>query len=170
MTNEAEVEPNSIPGARLLLDQMVRLNDNLLVSVDQLRQKSRAYLSVGALAVTAAAALLAISDVHPGLAWGAGIALLLFACSAACAVRAELAASLAAAPDVETFRGLVMDASSSWSSDQLALWAAREFADSVLPSAERTVDEIAQRVNYQLYLFLLEVVVLGGTLVAAVAT
>ena len=97
MTTAQASEPNSIPGARLLLEQMVRLNDNLLVSVDQLRQKSRAYLSVGALAVTASAALLAISDVHAGLAAGAAVALLLFAFSAVFAVRAELSASLAAA-------------------------------------------------------------------------
>ena len=161
---------SSIPGARLLLEQMVRLNDNLLVSVDQLRQKSRAYLSVGALAVTASAALLAISDVHAGLAAGAAVALLLFAFSAVFAVRAELSASLAAAPDIETFRELVTDEPSAWSGDQLALWAAVEFADSVLPSAEKTVDLIAQRVNYQLYLFLFEVAVLGVTLIAAVAT
>ena len=62
------------------------------------------------------------------------------------------------------------DEPSAWSEDQLALWAAVEFADSVLPSAEKTVDLIAQRVNYQLYLFLFEVAVLGVTLLAAVAT
>ena len=62
------------------------------------------------------------------------------------------------------------DDPSTWNEDQLALWAAVEFSTSVLPSAEQTVNLIAQRVNYQLYLFLLEVVVLGATLVAAVAT
>ena len=51
---------SSIPGARLLLDQMVRLSDNLLVSVDHLQQKSRAYLSVGALAVAAGVAFLTV--------------------------------------------------------------------------------------------------------------
>ena len=159
-----------IPGARLLLEQMIRLNDYQQSSVDQLRQKSRAYLSVGALAVTAAAAFLAISDVEPGLAYGSALALVLFGGSASFAVWAELSTSLPDAPDIETLDSLVREPTERWSADQLTLWVAREFAESIQPSAERKVNQIASRVNYQLYLFLGEVVVLGGTLIAAVAT
>ena len=98
-----------IPGARLLLEQMIRLNDYQQSSVDQLRQKSRAYLSVGALAVTAAAAFLAISDVEPGLAYGSALALVLFGGSASFAVWAELSTSLPDAPDIETLDSLVRE-------------------------------------------------------------
>lgn len=166
----SQPEPVAIPGARLLLEQMVRLNDIQIEAVNQLRQKSRAYLGMGALAVTASAAFLAISDVHAGLAAGMAVALVLFALSAWFAVRAELSTFLEAVPDIETFSALVEGNESNWSDDQLALWAAREFADSIQPRAKHQVDWIAQRVNWQLYLFLAEVVALGGTLVAAIAT
>lgn len=43
----SQPEPVAIPGARLLLEQMVRLNDYQHRSMDELRVKSRAYLSVG---------------------------------------------------------------------------------------------------------------------------
>ncbi len=170
MTSEEAASAPPIPGARLLLDQLVRLNDHQVSSIDELRQESRAYLGVGALALTAAAALLAISDVHAGLAARAGLALLLFVASAVCAVTAERSASSAFAPNIETFQELVEDGTSRWSDDQLALWAAREFAGSVLPYTETVVAKIARLVNRQLSLFLLEVTVLGGTLVAAVLT
>ena len=163
----SQPEPVAIPGARLLLEQMVRLNDIQIEAVNQLRQKSRAYLGIGALAVTASAAFLAVSDVHAGLTAGVALALLLFALSAWFAVRAELSTFLEAAPDIETFGTLVKGSESGWSDDQLALWAAREFSGAIQPRAKRQVDRIARRVNWQIYLFLAEVVALGGTLIAA---
>ena len=72
---------------------MIRLNDYQQSSVEELRQKSRAYLSVGALAVTAAAAFLAISEVERFLGIGAGLALIIFMVSAGLAVLVERRAS-----------------------------------------------------------------------------
>ncbi len=158
----------TIPGARLLLDQMVRLNDYQVSSIDELRQKSRAYLGVGALALTVTAAFLASSDVEAVLAVGAGVALLLFGISAYFAVRAELSAYLNVAPDSGSLSQLVTEPDEPWNDDQLILWVAREFADSVVPQARQRVEQIARYLNWQLYLFLAEVVVIGGTLIAAI--
>ena len=165
----------SIPGARLLLEQMVRLNDNLLVSVDHLQQKSRAYLSVGALAVAAGVALLAVpatiaeaeAAFRIGVIGGASLALLLFGLSAVCAVRAQRATRLPDAPSAASLAALVGDEEHQWSDDQLALWTALEFIDAVIPAAEETVDEIARLVDRQLVLFLVEIGVLGATLITA---
>lgn len=158
----------AIPGARLLLDQMVRLSDFQVSSIDELRQKSRAYLGIGALAITVTAAFLASSDVEAALATGAGAALLLFALSAYFAVRAELAAYVDVAPASSDLAALVAEPADLWSDDQLVLWVAREFADTIVPKARRQVERIARHVNLQLYLFLAEVVVIGGTLIAAI--
>lgn len=168
MTNEAEVEPSSIPGAQLLLDQMVRPSDYQVSSIDELRQKSRAYLGIGALALTVTAAFLASSDVAPSLATGAGAALLLFGISAYFAVRAERATYVDVAPASSALAPLVAEPADSWSDDQLTLWVAREFADTIVPQARKQVERIAVHVNRQLYLFLAEVVVIGGTLIAAI--
>ena len=157
-----------IPGARLLLDQMVRLNDYQVSSIDELRQKSRAYLGVGALVLTVTAAFLASSDVEAVLAVGAGMALLLFGFSAYFAVRAELSAYVNVAPDSNSLSQLVTEPDEPWNDDQLTLWVAREFADTVVPQARQRVERIARHVNWQLYLFLAEVVVIGGTLIAAI--
>ena len=166
---------SSIPGARLLLDQMVRLNDNLLISVDHLQQKSSAYLSVGALAVAAGVAFLTVpatiaeaeAAFRIGVIGGASLALLLFGLSAVCAVRAERATRLPDAPSAASLAALVTDEDLQWSDDQLALWTALEFIDAVTPAAEQTVDKIARLVDRQLVLFLVEIGVLGATLIAA---
>jgi hypothetical protein len=157
-----------IPGARLLLDQMVRLSDYHVSSIDELQQKSRAYLGIGALAITVTAAFLASSDVEPALAVGAGAALLLFGLSAYFAVRAERATYVDVAPASSALTALVTEPSDNWSDDQLVLWVAREFADTIVPQARKQVERIALQVNLQLYLFLAEVVVIGGTLIAAI--
>ena len=160
----------AIPGARLLLDQMVRLSDNVLVSVDQLRQKSRAYLSVGALAVTASAALLALSDDLPGELWiGSVVALVMFGMSAVAAVLAERTTALPDAPDVQDFAALVNQPDSDWSDDQIAFWLAREYIERIQPLAERELRTTARLVSAQMYLFLAEVAVVGGTLTVALA-
>ena len=166
---------SSIPGARLLLDQMVRLSDNLLVSVDHLQQKSRAYLSVGALAVAAGVAFLTVpatiaeaeAAFRIGVIGGASLALLLFGLSAVCAVRAERATRLPDAPSAASLAALVADEEQQWNDDQLALWTALEFIDAVIPAAEQTVDKIARLIDRQLVLFLVEIGVLGATLIAA---
>ncbi|MCY4392556.1 MAG: hypothetical protein OXE43_10980 [Chloroflexi bacterium] len=175
MTTAQTSEANSIPGAHLLLEQMVRLNDNVLVSVDHLQQKSRAYLSVGALAVAAGVAFLTVpatvAEAEPafrnGVIAGASLALLLFGLSAVYAVRAERATRLPDAPSAASLAALVGDEEHQWSNDQLALWTALEFIDAVTPAAEETVDKIARLVDRQLVLFLVEIGVLGGTLIAA---
>ena len=160
---------DEFPGAQLLLDQLIRLNDYQHRSMDELRVKSRAYLSVGALAITATGAFLAISDVDAWLAIGLGVALAFFVMSAILAVWAEFATSIATAPDIDTLKELVGDAEPGWSNDQLLLWAAWEFSEDVHPRARDKVLEISQRVNWQLVLFLLEIAVLSGTLIAAIA-
>ena len=165
----------SIPGARLLLDQMVRLSDYQHRSVDESRVKSRAYLSVGALAVAAGIAFLAVPDTiagaHPavqnGVVAGAALALLLFGLSAACAVKAERATRLPDAPDTQDFTDLVIDEQQEWSHDQLAVWIALEYIDSVIPDADEIVDRIARLVDRQLIFFLVEMGVLGITLIVA---
>lgn len=164
----SQPEPVAIPGARLLLEQMVRLNDYQHRSMDELRVKSRAYLSVGALAITATGAFLAISDMGAWLAIGLGVALFFFVMSAILAVWAEFTTTIATAPNIDTLRELVGDAEPGWSNDQLLLWAAWEFAEDVHPRARAKVLEIGQRVNWQLLLFLVEIAVLGGTLIAAI--
>ncbi|MCY3507380.1 MAG: hypothetical protein OXH41_14595 [Chloroflexi bacterium] len=170
MTIAPASEPNSIPGARLLLDQMLRLNDNVLVSVDQLRQKSRAYLSVGALAVTASAAFLALADDLPAGLWvGSVVALVLFGVSAGVAVRAELSTSLPDAPSTGRLASLVTEPASQWSDDQIALWVAREYIEQIQPLAERELTQTAYLIRFQLALFLGEIAAVGGTLVAALA-
>ncbi|MXY87327.1 MAG: hypothetical protein F4Y92_00490 [Dehalococcoidia bacterium] len=175
MTNDPASETNSIPGARLLLEQMVRLSDYQHQSIDESRVKSRAYLSVGALAVAAGIAFLAVPDtiagadtaVRNGVVAGAALALLLFGLSAACAVRAERATRLPDAPSGDFLAALVSDEGQDWSDDQLALWAALEYLDSVVPAADQTVDKIARLVDRQLVFFLVEIGVLGATLIAA---
>lgn len=170
MTNDPASETNSIPGARLLLEQMVRLNDNLLVSVDHLRQQSRAYLSVGALAVTASAALLALSeDLPEGLWIGSVVALVLFGVSTIYAVLAERAAVLPDAPDVLDLAALVDQEESRWGEEQIALWVAREYIERIQPVAERELRRTAQFVRLQTFLFLGEVGVVGATLTVALA-
>lgn len=170
MTTAGASDPTAIPGARLLLDQMVRLNDNLVVAVDQLRQKSRAYLSIGALAVTASAALLALSSNLPDGLWiGSVVALVLFGLSAGAAVLAERTTALPDAPDVVDLAGLVNQPDSDWSDDQIALWVAREYIERIQPVAEQSLGRTARLVSAQMLLFLAEVVVVGGTLTAALA-
>ena len=108
---------------------MVRLSDNLLVSVDHLQQKSRAYLSVGALAVAAGVAFLTVpatiaeaeAAFRIGVIGGASLALLLFGLSAVCAVRAERATRLPDAPSAASLAALVADEEQQWNDDQLAL-------------------------------------------------
>lgn len=175
MTNDGASDPNAIPGARLLLDQMVRLSDYQHQSIDESRVKSRAYLSVGALAVAAGIALLAVPDtiagadpaVRNGVVAGAALALLLFGLSAACAVRAERATRLTDAPSANFLAALVSDEGQHWSEDQLVLWAALEYLDTVIPAADKTVDTIARLVDRQLVFFLVEIGVLGATLIVA---
>lgn len=175
MTNVSAPEPAAIPGARLLLEQMVRLSDYQHRSIDESRVKSRAYLSVGALAVAAGIALLALPDtianadaaLRSGVIAGAALALLLFAVSAVLAVRAERATPIPDAPSTESMAALVGDEEQHWSGDQLALWAALEFIDTVIPVADETVDTIARLVDRQLVFFLVEIGVLGATLIAA---
>ena len=163
-------EANSIPGARLLLEQMVRLNDNLLVSVDHLRQQSLAYLSIGALAVTASAALLALSeDLPEGLWIGSVVALVLFGISTIYAVLAERTAVLPDAPDVLDLAALVDQGESRWSDEQIALWVAREYIERIQPVAERELGRTARFVRLQTFLFLGEVAVVGATLTIALA-
>ncbi|MXY35781.1 MAG: hypothetical protein F4052_08725 [Dehalococcoidia bacterium] len=170
MTTDLASEANAIPGARLLLDQMVRLNDNVIVSVDQLRQKSRAYLSVGALAVTASAALLALSsDLPDGLWIGSVVALVLFGMSAVAAVLAERTTALPDAPDILDLADLVNQPDSDWSDDQIAFWVAREYIDRIQPIAERELRATTRLVSAQMFLFLGEVTVVGGTLTGALA-
>lgn len=175
MTSEPEVNPNSIPGAQLLLDQMVRLSDYQHRSIDESRVKSRAYLSVGALAVAAGIALLAVPDTLAGTApalrggviAGAALALFLFGLSAACAVKAEHATRLPDAPDTQELTNLVVDEQQEWSRDQLAVWIALEYFYSVIPKADEVVDKIARLVDRQLIFFLVEIGVLGITLIVA---
>ena len=175
MTMDSGTEVNSIPGARLLLDQTVRLSDYQHRSVDESRVKSRAYLSVGALAVAAGIALIAVPDtiadagtaLRYGVVAGAALALLLFAASAVCAVVAERATRLPDAPSTDFLAALVSDEQHDWSSDQLALWAALEYVDTVIPAADETVDNIARLVDRQLVFFLIEIGVLGAALIAA---
>ncbi len=171
--SQPERDGDEFPGARLLLDQLIRLNDYQIESVDHLRQKSRAYLSVGALAVAAGIALLAIPDaagaLHLGVIAGASLALALFGVSAVLAVRAERATRhLPDAPHMASLASLVLDREQT--AAQLTLWIAREFLDRVVPSADRAVDQVARLVDWQLRFFLAEVVVLGGTLIAALLT
>ena len=49
----------------------------------------------------------------------------------------------------------------------LALWAALEYIEAVVPAADQTVDKIARLVDRQLLFFLIEIGVLGLTLIAA---
>lgn len=170
MTTAQTSEPYSIPGARLLLDQMVRLNDNLLVSVDQLRQKSRSYLNIGALAVTASAALLALSGDLPDRLWiGSVVSLVLFGLSAAAAVLAERTTALPDAPDVLDLAGLVNQPDTTWSDDQITLWLAREYIERIQPVADKNLERTARLVSAQMFLFLAEVAAVGGTLTVALA-
>ena len=156
---------------------MVRLSDYQHRSIDESRVKSRAYLSVGALAVAAGIALLALPDtiadagtaLRYGVVAGAALALLLFAASAVCAVVAERATRLPDAPSSEFLASLVGEEQRDWSSDQLALWAALEYIDAVIPAADRTVDMIARLVDRQLVFFLIEIGILGATLIAALS-
>ena len=165
----------TIPGARLLLDQMVRLSDYQHRSIDESRVKSRAYLSVGALAVAAGIALLALPDTIPGadsalrngVVAGAALALFLFALSAICAVKAERATRLPDAPDTQELTELIVDEQQEWSRDQLAVWIALEYFYSVVPEADEVVDRIARLVDRQLIFFLVEIGVLGITLIVA---
>lgn len=175
VTNDPASGTISIPGARLLLEQMVRLSDYQHQSIDESRVKSRAYLSVGALAVAAGIAFLAVPDrvadagtaLRFGTIAGASLALLLFVVSAVCAVRAERATRLPDAPDIDDLATLVTAGQQEWSDDQLAVWIAREFKDSVIPKADRTVNQIARLVDRQLVFFLAEIGVLGATLISA---
>lgn len=181
MTNGGATEPGApeanaaIPGARLLLDQMVRLSDYQHRSIDESRVKSRAYLSVGALAVAAGIALLALPDtiagadpaLRNGVVAGAALALFLFALSAICAVKAERATRLPDAPDTQELTELVVDEQQEWSRDQLAVWIALEYLYSVIPEADEVVDRIARLVDRQLIFFLVEIGVLGITLIVA---
>ena len=151
---------------------MVRLNDNQLESVNQLRQKSRAYLSVGALAVAAGVAFLAIPNnehwLRIGVVTGAALALLIFAVSAVVAVSAERATRrVPDAPNLVALAALGAGNGQEWSEEQLTLWVALEFIDAVVPSADAAVDQIARLVDRQLRFFLLEVGVLGATLIVA---
>ncbi len=149
---------------------MVRLNDNLIISVDQLRQKSRAYLSVGALAVTASAALLALSDDLPSGLWiGSVVALVLFGISAILAVLAERTTALPDAPDILDLSSLVNPPDSEWSNDQIAFWIAREYVERIQPLGERELRRTTRLVSAQMFLFLGEVSVVGGTLTVALA-
>lgn len=171
--SQPERDGDEFPGARLLLDQLIRLNDYQIESVNHLLQKSRAYLSVGALAVAAGIALLAIPDaegaLHLGVIAGASLALSLFGVSALLAVRAERATRrLPDAPHMASLASLVLDREQT--DAQLMLWIAREFLDHVVPSADRAVDQVARLVDWQLRFFLAEVVALGGTLIAALLT
>ena len=148
---------------------MVRLNDNVLVSVDHLRQQSRAYLSSGARAVTASAALLALSeDLPEGLWIGSVVALVLFGMSTIYAVLAERTAVLPDAPDVLDLAALVDQEESRWS-DEIALWVAREYIERIQPVAERELGRTARFVRLQTFLFLGEVAVVGATLTIALA-
>ncbi len=154
---------------------MVRLNDYQHRSVDESRVKSRAYLSVGALAVAAGIAFLAIpvrvadadTALRIGVIAGASLALFLFGISAVLAVLAERAARLPDAPSADFLAALVGDEEHGWSNDQLALWAALEYIEAVVPAADQTVDKIARLVDRQLVFFLIEIGVLGLTLIAA---
>ena len=170
----SQPDPVMIPGARLLLEQMVRLNDIQIEAVGHLRQKSRAYLSVGALAVAAGIALLAIPDaegeIHFGVVGGVALALALFGLSAVLAVRAERATPIPDAPSLASLASLMADQDQSWSDDQLALWIALEYRDSIVPAADDTNDRIAHFVDRQLLCFLIETGVLGVTLIVALLT
>ena len=154
---------------------MVRLSDYQHRSIDESRVKSRAYLSVGALAVAAGIALLALPDtvaradpaLRNGVVAGAALALFLFAMSAICAVKAERATRLPDAPDTQELADLVIDEQEEWNNDQLAVWIALEYIYSVIPDADETVDRIARLVDRQLFFFLVEVGVLGITLIVA---
>lgn len=154
---------------------MVRLSDYQHRSVDESRVKSRAYLSVGALAVAAGIAFLAVPDTvgeagslfRDWVTAGAILALILFAASAVFAVVAERATRLPDAPDPEEFAQFVVDEDAAWTEDQLALWVAFEYIDTVIPAAEKTVDKIARLVQWQLVFFLFEVGALGATLIIA---
>ena len=169
----SQPEPVAIPGARLLLEQMVRLNDIQIEAVGHLRQKSRAYLSVGALAVAAGIALLAIPDAEGGIHFGVvgGVALAL-------ALRdVRRAGGPGGARNSHTgcsrsglARFTHADQDHTWSNDQLALWIALEYRDSIVPSADNTIDRIARLVDRQLLCFLVETGVLGATLIVALLT
>ena len=170
MTNDPASGTISIPGARLLLEQMVRLSDYQHQSIDESRVKSRAYLSVGALAVTASAALLALSEDLPAGLWiGSVVALVLFGISTIYAVLAERTAVLPDAPDVLDLAALVDQEESRWSDEQIALWVAREYIERIQPVAERELGRTAQFVRLQTFLFLAEVGVVGATLTVALA-
>ena len=170
-TPASDGDDAAIPGARLLLEQMVRLNDIQISAVDHLRAKSRAYLSVGAIAVTASAAFLALASDLPGELWiGSVVALVLFGISAILAVLAERSATIPDAPDVYDMAGLVSSEDAEWSEDQITLWVAREHIERIQPIASREVLRTARLVDLQLILFLGEVVAVGVTLTIALAS
>ncbi len=149
----------------------MRLNDNQISAVDHLRAKSRAYLSVGAIAVTASAAFLALASDLPGGLWiGSVVALVLFGISAILAVLAERSAAIPDAPDVHDMAGLISREGVEWSEDQIALWLVREHLERIQPIAAREVFRTARLVDLQLLLFLGEVVAVGVTLTVALAS
>lgn len=90
--------------------------------------------------------------------------------SAGLAVLVERQASLPDAPDIGTLTSLIADPLELWTDDQLMLWLAREYVERIQPVAEAESDRVARLADWQLLLFLAEVLVVGATLVAALAT
>ena len=139
----SQPEPVAIPGARMLLEQMVRLNDIQIEAVGHLRQKSRAYLSVGALAVAAGIALLAIPDaeggIHFGVVGGVALALALFGTSAVLAVRAERATPIPDAPGLASLASLMADQDHTWSNDH---WRFGSRWNTGIPSCLRPITRL----------------------------
>ena len=108
--------------------------------------------------MAAGIALLAIPDaeggIHFGVVSGVALALALFGMSAVLAVRAERATPIPDAPGLASLASLMADQDHTWSNDQLALWLALEYRDSIVPSADNTIDRIARLVDRQLLCFL----------------
>ena len=100
---------------------------------------------------------------------GSVVALVLFGISAILAVLAERTTALPDAPDILDLANLVNQPDSNWSDDQIAFWVAREYVERIQPLAERELRSTARLVSAQMFLFLGEVAVVGGTLTVALA-